>query len=68
MRSLEKSQTVVIYRSEAQGSQRTTVTGKVIAVELLGQDHGCPAEIGSIFVNGLTESELCDGESMAFLV
>lgn len=32
----------------------------MIAVELFGEDHGGPAEVGSIFVDGFAEGKLDD--------
>lgn len=36
----------------------TAVSGEVATVELLGQDHGRPADVSSIFKYGLTKGEL----------
>lgn len=44
----------------------TTVSGKSVSVELLGQDHGSPTEVGSIFVNRLAKGEL--GDSLVSLI
>lgn len=40
------------------GGQRTAVPRELVAVELFGEDHGGPAEVGAVFVDGFAEGEL----------
>jgi len=36
----------------------TAISGKLVSVELLSQDHGSPTEVSAIFVHCLAKSEL----------
>lgn len=42
-------------QTHRKSSRLTTISGKPVSIELLGQNHGRPAEIGPILVDGLTE-------------